>query len=159
MPASGVTKSVVSGDFTGRAHCYTERMEIAERSGTLISLSEAAAVKIKELMAEEDEVAVLRVAVQGGGCSGFEYALGFDSGSQEGDYELSLHGVVVVVDPFSAPYLQGATIDFLNGLEESGFKIDNPNVSASCGCGHSFQVEDGEAPADGAAGCGSGCGV
>jgi iron-sulfur cluster assembly protein len=133
-------------------------MEIAERSGTLISLTETAADKIKELMAEEDEVAVLRVAVQGGGCSGFEYALGFDSGAQEGDYELSMHGVDVVVDPFSAPYLQGATIDFLKGLQESGFKIDNPNVSASCGCGHSFQVEEGEAPGDGAAGCGSGCG-
>ena len=61
-------------------------------------------------MAEEPdgEVAVLRVAVQGGGCSGFEYALGFDRGAQEGDHELELHGVRVVVDPFSAPYLQGA---------------------------------------------------
>jgi len=134
-------------------------MEIAERSGTLVSLTETAAAKIKALMAEEDEVAVLRVAVQGGGCSGFEYALGFDSGAQEGDHQLSLHGVDVVVDPFSAPYLQGATIDFLNGLQESGFKIDNPNVSASCGCGHSFQVEEGEAAADGATGCGSGCGT
>src|ERR671926_769391 len=133
-------------------------MATIERSDTLISLTEAAADKIKQLMAEEDEVAVLRVAVQGGGCSGFEYALGFDRGSQEGDYELSLHGVDVVVDPFSAPYLQGATIDFLNGLQESGFKIDNPNVVASCGCGHSFQVDD-EAAADAqAGGCGSGCG-
>ncbi len=126
---------------------------------TLISLSETAAAKIKELMAEETEVAVLRVAVQGGGCSGFEYALGFDRGAQEGDHEFNLHGVDVVVDPFSAPYLQGATIDFLNGLEESGFKIENPNVTASCGCGHSFQVAEGEAPDDTAAGCGSGCGA
>jgi iron-sulfur cluster assembly protein len=128
-----------------------------ERSDTLITLTETAADKIKQLMAEEDEVAVLRVAVQGGGCSGFEYALGFDRGPQEGDHEFNLHGVEVVVDPYSAPYLQGATIDFLNGLQESGFKIDNPNVTASCGCGHSFQVEEGEAPAEGAAGCGSGC--
>jgi iron-sulfur cluster assembly protein len=134
-------------------------MEIAERSGMLVSLTESAADKIKALMAEEDEVAVLRVAVQGGGCSGFEYALGFDRGAQEGDHEFTLHGVDVVVDPYSAPYLQGATIDFLNGLQESGFKIDNPNVSASCGCGHSFQVEEGEAPADAAGGCGSGCAV
>jgi len=126
---------------------------------TLISLSETAAAKIKELKAEETEVAVLRVAVQGGGCSGFEYALGFDRGAQEGDHEFNLHGVDVVVDPFSAPYLQGATIDFLNGLEESGFKIENPNVTASCGCGHSFQVAEGEAPDDTAAGCGSGCGA
>lgn len=132
-------------------------MEIAERPATLVSLSEAAADKIKELMAEEDEVAVLRVAVQGGGCSGFEYALGFDRGPQDGDYELTLHDVGVVVDPFSAPYLQGATIDFLDGLQESGFKIENPNVVSSCGCGHSFQVAEGEEPGEAAGGCGSGC--
>ena len=133
-------------------------MATIERSDTtVITLTEAAADKIKQLMAEESEVAVLRVAVQGGGCSGFEYALGFDRGAQEGDHEFSFHGVDVVVDPYSAPYLQGATVDFLNGLQESGFKIDNPNVSAACGCGHSFQVEDGEAPSDDAGGCGSGC--
>jgi iron-sulfur cluster assembly protein len=135
-------------------------MATVEHPTTLISLTETAADKIKQLMAEEDEVAVLRVAVQGGGCSGFEYALGFDRGAQEGDHELSLHGVTVVVDPFSAPYLQGATIDFLNGLEESGFKIENPNVTQACGCGHSFQVDEGEAPdASAGAGCGSGCGA
>ena len=144
-------------EFADRARCYHGRMATIERSETVITLTEAAADKIKQLMAEEDEVAVLRVAVQGGCCSGFEYALGFDRGAQEGDHELNMHGVEVVVDPYSAPYLQGATIDFLNGLQESGFKIDNPNVSASCGCGHSFQVEEGEAPADTAGGCGSGC--
>jgi iron-sulfur cluster assembly protein len=100
---------------------------------------------------------VLRVAVQGGGCSGFEYALGFDAGAQEGDHVFEEHGVQVVIDPFSAPYLQGASIDFMNGLQESGFKIENPNVSASCGCGHSFQVDD-EATDDPAAGHGAGCG-
>jgi iron-sulfur cluster assembly protein len=135
-------------------------MATAEHEVTLVSLTEAAAAKIKELQAEESEgdATVLRVAVQGGGCSGFEYALGFDRGAQEGDHEFELHGVQVVVDPFSAPYLQGAVIDFLNGLQESGFKIDNPNVVASCGCGHSFQVDEetGEAPDD-AYGCGTGC--
>ena len=76
----------------------------------------------------------------------------------EGDVELELEGVKVVVDPFSAPYLQGATIDFLTGLQESGFKIDNPNAASSCGCGHSFQVAEGEdAPEAAAGGCGSGC--
>ena len=133
-------------------------VEIVERTDELIVLTESAAVKIKGLMAEEPEgeSSVLRVAVQGGGCSGFEYALGFDRGAQAGDHELEFHGVKVVVDPFSAPYLQGSTIDFLEGLQESGFKIDNPNVVAACGCGHSFQVAEGEAP-DGPA-CGSGCG-
>jgi iron-sulfur cluster assembly accessory protein len=102
------------------------------------------------------EAEVLRVAIQGGGCSGFEYALGFDRGAQAGDHELEFYGVTVVIDPFSAPYLQGSTIDFLEGLQESGFKIENPNATAACGCGHSFQVEEGAAP-DAAAGCGSGC--
>ena len=131
-------------------------MEIVERTA-LVSLTPTAAAKVKELMAEESEDAlVLRVAIQGGGCSGFQYGLGFDTAPAEGDEILDLEGVRVVVDPFSAPYLQGATIDFLNGLQESGFKIDNPNAASSCGCGHSFQVEEGEAP-EGAAGCGSGC--
>jgi iron-sulfur cluster assembly accessory protein len=131
---------------------------------TVVSLTERAAAKIKELQAEEPggDSEVLRVAVQGGGCSGFEYALGFDRGPQEGDHELEAFGVRVVVDPFSAPYLQGASIDFLDGLQESGFKIDNPNVSSACGCGHSFQVEDGDAGSETGApeaahGCGSGC--
>jgi iron-sulfur cluster assembly protein len=134
-------------------------MATVEDPTTLIALTERAAAKIKELQADEPEgdAAVLRVAVQGGGCSGFEYALGFDRGAQDGDHELEAHGVRVVVDPFSAPYLLGAQIDFLDGLQESGFKIDNPNVVSSCGCGHSFQVEDGETPADGGYGCGSGC--
>lgn len=125
---------------------------------TLVSLTESAAAKIKQLMAEEPagEATVLRVAVQGGGCSGFQYALGFDRGPTDGDNELRVNGVDVVVDPFSAPYLAGTEIDWVEGLQ-AGFAINNPNVSASCGCGHSFQVEEGEAP-EGAAGCGSGCG-
>jgi iron-sulfur cluster assembly protein len=137
-------------------------MEIVERpTETLLSLTPTAAAKIKELMAEEAdaETLVLRVAIQGGGCSGFQYGLGFDNGVAEGDHELVLEGVQVVVDPFSAPYLQGATIDFLNSIQESGFKIDNPNASSSCGCGHSFQVDEGEELPEGThmGGCGSGC--
>ena len=120
----------------------------------LMTVTEAAATKIKELMSEETDVSVLRVAIQGGGCSGFQYGLGFDRGAVEGDLEFEMHGVQVVVDPFSAPYLQGSTIDFLEGLQESGFKIDNPNVVSACGCGSSFQVAEGEAP-DAAAGCGT----
>jgi iron-sulfur cluster assembly protein len=117
-------------------------MEIAERPGTVVELTPTAAAKIKELMAEEPEgdSMVLRVAIQGGGCSGFQYGLGFDTAPAEGDEVLELHGVQVVVDPYSAPYLKGATIDFLNGLQESGFKIDNPNATASCGCGTSFSI-------------------
>ena len=128
---------------------------------TLITLTPVAAAKVRELLAEEadGETLVLRVAIQGGGCSGFQYGLGFDSGAAEGDLELTLEGVPVVVDPFSAPYLAGTTIDFLNTIQESGFKIDNPNAVSSCGCGHSFQVEDEEELPEGTqmGGCGSGC--
>jgi iron-sulfur cluster assembly protein len=136
-------------------------VEIVERQTTLVSLTERAATKVKELMAEEPagEAGVLRVAIQGGGCNGFEYALGFDAGAQEGDHELTAHGVPLVVDPYSAPYLSGTEIDFVDGLQ-GGFAINNPNVVSSCGCGHSFQVADedaGEAPAAGT-GCGAGCG-
>jgi len=131
---------------------------IEQEFTTLVTLTQGAAVKVGNLMAQEPagEAEVLRIAVQGGGCSGFEYALGFDRGAQAGDHELEFHGVKVVVDPFSAPYLQGATIDFLEGLQESGFKIDNPNATASCGCGHSFQVAEDADPAE-VGGCGSGC--
>lgn len=133
-------------------------MEITERPVTLVSLTERAASKVRDLMGEEPagEAEVLRVAVQGGGCSGFEYALGFDRGSMEGDHELDAHGVRVVVDPFSAPYLQGTEIDFVDGLQ-GGFAINNPNASGGCGCGHSFQVEDEAGGAEHAGGCGSGC--
>ena len=139
-------------------------MEITERPVTIVSLTETAATKIRDLMAEEPEgeASVLRVAVQGGGCSGFEYALGFDRGSMEGDHELDAHGIRVVVDPFSAPYLQGTEIDFVDGLQ-GGFAINNPNATAGCGCGHSFQVDEGAAAethahAHAGGGCGSGCG-
>jgi iron-sulfur cluster assembly protein len=134
-------------------------VETVERTTPVVSLTETAAAKVRELQAEEPEgqASVLRIAIQGGGCSGFEYALGFDTGAQEGDDALEYHGVTVVVDPLSRPYIAGSTIDFVDSLQESGFKIENPNVSSACGCGHSFQVEDGEAPAADA-GCGSGCG-
>jgi iron-sulfur cluster assembly accessory protein len=143
-----------AGDRGGR--CYDATVATVEQP-TLVTLTASAATKIRELMSEEaaGEAAVLRIAVQGGGCSGFQYALGFDRGPTEGDNQLHVNGVDVVVDPFSAPYLAGTEIDWVEGLQ-AGFAINNPNVSASCGCGHSFQVEEGEAP-EGAAGCGSGC--
>ena len=133
-------------------------MELQERTQELVSLTPAAAVKISALMAEEADVSVLRVAIEGGGCSGFQYGLGFDRGAQEGDVEFECEGVKVVVDPFSAPYLSGAVVDYLETIQESGFKIDNPNAVASCGCGSSFQSAAGDEPDDAAAtGCGSGC--
>jgi iron-sulfur cluster assembly protein len=149
------------GSGNGRARCYDESVEVTEapvETTPLLSVTEAAAVKIKQLMAEDEDVSVLRVAIQGGGCSGFQYGLGFDRGAVEGDLEFEQHGVTVVVDPFSAPYLQGARVDYVDSIQQSGFAIDNPNAVASCGCGHSFQVAEGETPDADAAGCGSGCG-
>jgi iron-sulfur cluster assembly accessory protein len=133
-------------------------MEIQERVETtpLLTVTPAAAEKIRQLMAEETDVSVLRVAIQGGGCSGFQYGLGFDRGAVEGDIEFEAHGVQVVVDPFSAPYLQGAEVDYVDTIQQSGFAINNPNAVSSCGCGHSFQVEEGDPDAT-VGGCGSGC--
>ena len=133
--------------------------ELTERptATPLVSLTDAAAVKIKQLLAEESDVEVLRIAIQGGGCSGFQYGLGFDTGAAEGDLAFEQRGVTVVVDPFSAPYLQGAEVDYVDSIQAAGFAINNPNAVASCGCGHSFQVADGEEPGDSAAGCGSAC--
>jgi iron-sulfur cluster assembly protein len=133
--------------------------EIQERPTTtpLVSLTEAAAAKIKQLLAEETEVGVLRVAIQGGGCSGFQYGLGFDTGAAEGDVESEQHGVTVVVDPFSAPYLRGAEIDYVDSIQASGFAVNNPNAVASCGCGHSFHVADEDAPEASGGDCGSAC--
>jgi iron-sulfur cluster assembly accessory protein len=133
----------------------------------MVTVTESAATKIRALMAEESEgdVSVLRIAIQGGGCSGFQYALGFDRGPQDGDNEIEMNGVRVVIDPFSAPYLAGAEIDYVDALMGAGFAINNPNVQAACGCGSSFQakegVVEGEANASASsqtgAGCGSGC--
>ena len=93
-------------------------MEIQERTENLVSLTPAAAAKIRDLMASEEDVSVLRVAIEGGGCSGFQYGLGFDRGAQEGDHEFECEGVTVVVDPFSAPYLMGAQVDYLETIQE-----------------------------------------
>jgi iron-sulfur cluster assembly protein len=127
---------------------------IETTQNAVVTLTERAADKVRALMALEPvgEAEVLRVAVQGGGCGGYEYALGFDRGAVEEDSESEFHGVRVVVDAASARYLKGATVDFVESLNESGFKIDNPNASGSCGCGNSFQVAE-----DGAVEHGSGC--
>jgi iron-sulfur cluster assembly accessory protein len=130
----------------------------------MVTVTESAAAKIQELIDQEteEEIAVLRIAIEGGGCSGFQYALGFDRGPQDGDNEIESNGVTVVIDPFSAPYLTGSEIDYVDALMGAGFAINNPNVQAACGCGSSFQakegVAEGAAPAGAAGGCGSGCG-
>jgi iron-sulfur cluster assembly accessory protein len=106
---------------------------------TSISLTSAAAVKVRTLIEQEgrDDLK-LRVSVQPGGCSGFQYQLFFDERSLDGDVNIEHDGVPVVVDRMSAPYLVGATIDFTDTIEQQGFTIDNPNASGGCACGNSF---------------------
>jgi len=95
--------------------------------------------KVKELLEQEGRSDIaLRVAVQPGGCSGLRYAMYLDDQSGDGDQAADQHGVRVVVDGMSAPYLSDATIDFVDSLEASGFTIDNPVAQGSCACGHSF---------------------
>ena len=104
-----------------------------------VVLTDGAASKVKSLLDQEgrDDLA-LRVAVQPGGCSGLRYQLFFDERQLDGDVVLDFSGVNVVVDRMSAPYLGGATIDFVDSIEQQGFTIDNPNATGSCACGDSF---------------------
>jgi iron-sulfur cluster assembly accessory protein len=104
-----------------------------------IVLTDVAASKVKSLLEQEgrDDVA-LRVAVQPGGCSGLRYELYFDDRTLDGDVTKEFGGVTVVTDRMSAPYLGGATIDFVDTIEKQGFTIDNPNATSSCACGDSF---------------------
>ncbi|HEX3965156.1 MAG TPA: iron-sulfur cluster insertion protein ErpA [Trebonia sp.] len=104
-----------------------------------IVLTEAAAAKVGALVSQEgrDDLK-LRVAVQPGGCSGLRYQLYFDERSFDGDVIRAFDGVEVVTDKMSAPYLMGATIDFVDTIEKQGFTIDNPNATGSCACGDSF---------------------
>jgi iron-sulfur cluster assembly accessory protein len=104
-----------------------------------ILLTETASSKVRGLLEQEgrDDLS-LRVAVQPGGCSGLRYQLFFDERSLDGDVLKDFSGVSVVVDRMSAPYLAGATIDFVDTIEKQGFTIDNPNAGGSCACGDSF---------------------
>ncbi len=104
-----------------------------------VNLTPAAAAKVSTLLAQEgrDDLK-LRIAVQPGGCSGLRYQLYFDEREIDGDIQAEFAGVYVVTDRMSAPYLTGATIDFVDTIEKQGFTIDNPNATGSCACGDSF---------------------
>ncbi|EIJ43177.1 Iron-sulfur cluster assembly accessory protein [Beggiatoa alba B18LD] len=100
-----------------------------------------AAVKVKQLIEEENSGdLMLRVFVQGGGCSGFQYGFTFDENIQDGDTVVENQGVKLLIDPMSFQYLIGAEIDYTESLEGSQFVIRNPNATTSCGCGSSFSV-------------------
>lgn len=106
-----------------------------------IEFSDAAAHKVKELVAEEENPNLkLRVFVTGGGCSGFQYGFTFDEKVNEGDTTIEKDDVTLVVDPMSLQYLVGGIVDYQDGLQGSRFLIDNPNATTTCGCGASFSV-------------------
>ncbi len=112
----------------------------------MITLSDRGAEKVQEFLSSQAavaETAGLRVGVRGGGCSGFQYALAFDD-QRDGDTVFEDKGIRLLVDSQSLPYVSGSTIDFVDGLQGAGFKVDNPNVIAACGCGSSFRVADEE---------------
>jgi iron-sulfur cluster assembly protein len=113
---------------------------------SMITLTDKGAQKVREFLSAQAEVvetAGLRVGVRGGGCSGFQYALAFDE-QRDGDRIFEDQGIRLLVDEPSLPYVEGSVIDFVDGLQGAGFKVDNPNVIAACGCGSSFRVADEE---------------
>ena len=114
-------------------------MSVENQTTTGVILTEAAASKVSHLLEQEgrNDLA-LRIAVQPGGCSGLRYQLFFDERALDGDVRKDFGGVEVVMDRMSAPYLSGATIDFVDSIEKQGFTIDNPNATGSCACGDSF---------------------
>jgi iron-sulfur cluster assembly accessory protein len=119
-----------------------------------ITLTEAAAQAVNELLAKRNlEGYALRVFVSGGGCSGFQYGMALEDKIRDKDLVYKQHGVQVVVDEISIDYLNGSTIDFVDEVMGSGFKIENPNAVSSCGCGNSFRTKDDPASGDSSCGC------
>jgi len=105
----------------------------------VITVTDSAANKVKELLNQEGDASLaLRVAVRPGGCSGFSYEMFFDSEAADDDTQTEYGDVRVIVDPTSAQLLTGATLDYKDGLQQTGFSIDNPNAQRTCGCGQSF---------------------
>lgn len=132
---------------------------LAETTKTdFITLTTPAVQAVKDLLAKRnlDDYA-LRVFIAGGGCSGFQYGMALEGNIRPEDLSAEFDGVKVVVDEMSIEYLRGASVDFVEGVMGSGFKIDNPNAVSSCGCGQSFRTsqDKGDAPSGGGcAGCG-----
>ena len=108
-----------------------------------ITITDVAAKKVRDLLGEKADAGemALRVAVRGGGCSGFQYALAFDQPKPE-DHRFDVDGVSVVVDKTSMQFVFGSEVDYVESLQGAGFQVNNPNVVAACGCGSSFQVRE-----------------
>ncbi len=113
----------------------------AEQESAPLQFTSSAAGKVAELIEEEGNPGLmLRIYIQGGGCSGFQYGFTFDENVNDGDSEIVTDGVKLLVDPMSMQYLMGAEVDYQEGLQGAQFVIRNPNASTTCGCGSSFSV-------------------
>src|SRR6478736_8153831 len=111
---------------------------VETETGPVVSLSESAAAEVRALLSKPENAGKnLRLYVEQGGCSGMQYSMTFDE-KRPDDFDAEMHGVSVLVDPFSAQYLRGTVVDFSDSLTAGGFKIANPNAKQSCGCGKSF---------------------
>jgi len=107
---------------------------------TDVTLSDSAARRIGEILKSEPEGSMLRVSVEGGGCSGFQYKFDIERARADDDFVLARDGAVVLIDPVSVNYMAGSQIDFVDDLIGQSFKINNPKATASCGCGTSFSL-------------------
>lgn len=105
-----------------------------------VTISERAARRIGEILKKEDNGAMLRISVEGGGCSGFQYKFDIDRTKADDDLVIARDQAVVLVDPASVPFLAGSELDFVDDLMGASFRVNNPNATASCGCGTSFSV-------------------
>ena len=105
-----------------------------------VGITEKAAKRVAQILSKEPEGAVLRVAVSGGGCSGFQYTFDIEKPRHEDDLVIERDGATVLIDPVSLDFLKGSNIDFVDNLIGQSFQINNPNATASCGCGTSFSV-------------------
>ncbi|HZD24888.1 MAG TPA: iron-sulfur cluster insertion protein ErpA [Alphaproteobacteria bacterium] len=114
--------------------------DVASAPETAVAVTERAARRIALLMQQEGPTAKLRVEVNGGGCSGFSYGFRFDEAVNDDDLVIERDGAVVLIDETSLQFLGGATIDYVEDLMAASFRVENPNATASCGCGTSFSV-------------------
>jgi iron-sulfur cluster assembly protein len=125
-------------------------MTLTEIQTNDITLTEAAAKAVQELLEKKDlKDHALRVFISGGGCAGYQYGMALEPETRPSDFVIDQFGVRVVIDDVSLTYMQGAQIDYVDDLMGSGFKIENPNATSTCGCGHSFRTDGQEAPGDG----------
>jgi iron-sulfur cluster insertion protein len=126
--------------FVPGIRIYDIMNDIASAAGLPVAITDNAAKRIAFLMNQEGPGAKLRVEVNGGGCSGFSYGFRFDDAVQDDDLVIERNGAVVLIDEMSLQFLSGSTIDFVEDLMAASFRVENPNATASCGCGTSFSV-------------------